>query len=158
MNVTTVSLPEITIIGKQGFCTKENNVAQGLWKEANAHFNEIASLGMKEKNGSYVGFWGAMSDETMAFLPWTDNFSRGYYLAGIEASSDAKEPDGWTKWVMPARTYLKVLLDLSQYTKIFQNVINNVIPDMNMKLSGAVCEYIEPATGTNYLLFPVEKI
>ena len=158
MNVTMVILPKITIIGKQGFCTKENNVAQDLWKEANAHFNEIAPLGMKEKNGSYVGFWGAMSDETMAYLPWGDNFSQGYYLAGIEASSNAKEPDGWTKWVMPARTYLKVLLDLSQYANIFQDVINNVIPKMNMRLSGAVCEYIEPATGTNYLLFPVEKI
>lgn len=39
---------------------------------------------MKEKNGAFVGFWGAMSDETMSFMPWTDNFTRGYYLDMVE--------------------------------------------------------------------------
>ena len=77
-----IDLPEITIIGKEGLCTKEKNVVQALWQQANAHFNEIADLGMKNPDGSFVGFWGAMSDETMSFLPWTDNFSRGLYLAG----------------------------------------------------------------------------
>ena len=38
---------------------------------------------MKNADGSYVGFWGAMSDETMSFMPWTDDFSRGLYLAEI---------------------------------------------------------------------------
>ena len=157
MNMMTVVLPEITIIGKQGMCTKEKDIVQELWKQANGHFAEVAHLGMKEKNGSYVGFWGAMSDESMSFLPWTDNFSRGYYLAGIEVDKDTVVPDGWVKWTMPARTYLKVLVEPGQYLAIFQNVISGILPKMNLKISGAVCDYTEPATGTNYLLFPVNN-
>lgn len=157
MNMAIVVLPEIAIIGKQGLCTKNNNIVQELWNQTNAHFAEVAHLGMKEKNGSYVGFWGAMSDETMSFLPWTDNFSCGYYLAGIEVYKDTIVPDGWMKWTMPARTYLKVLIDSSQYMQIFDNVIKVILPKMNMELCGAVCDYTEPATGKNYLLFPVNN-
>jgi predicted transcriptional regulator YdeE len=158
MNISVVNLPEIAIIGKMGLCTKENNVAQELWNHANSQFAEVASLGMKENNGFYVGFWGAMSDETMSFLPWTDDFSRGYYLAGIEVYKDSHVPEGWTKWIMPERTYLKVLIEPNQYFNVFQDVLKNVIPEMNMKLSGAVCDYIEPVSGKNYLLFPVNNI
>lgn len=68
-----VDLPEIAIIGREGLCTKEKNEVQNLWKQANLHFNEVADLGMKNADGSYTGFWGAMSDETMSFLPWTDD-------------------------------------------------------------------------------------
>lgn len=42
-----------------------------LWQEANAHFDEVAALGMKESHGAYVGLWGAMSDENRTFQPWT---------------------------------------------------------------------------------------
>ncbi|MDD3123737.1 MAG: GyrI-like domain-containing protein [Candidatus Izemoplasmatales bacterium] len=158
MNITIVNLPEIAVIGKLGFCTKDNNVAPELWNEANSHFADVASLGMKEKNGFYVGFWGAMSDETMSYLPWTDDLSRGYYLAGIEVYKDTTVPNGWTKWIMPPRTYLKVLIEPDQYFDVFQNVIKNKIPEMKMKLSGAACDYTEPETGINYLFFPVNNI
>ncbi len=158
MDLSIVNLPEIAIIGKLGLCTKEKNIAPELWNQANSHFADVAALGMKEKNGIYVGFWGAMSDETMSFLPWTDHFSRGYYLAGIEVYMDTAVPDGWTKWIMPSRTYLKVLIEPGQYFTVFHNIIENRIPEMRMKLSGAACDYTEPATGKNYLLFPVNTI
>jgi hypothetical protein len=158
MDITIVNLPEIAIIGKLGLCTKERNIVQELWNQANTHFSEVAPLGMKEKDGSYVGFWGAMSDETMSYFPWTDNFTKGYYLAGIEVYQDTIVPDGWTKWNMPARIYLKVLIEPSHYSSIFTNVIQNKIPEMKMELSGAVCDFTEPATGKNYLLFPVKYI
>lgn len=157
MEMKIVSLPQIAIIGKQGLCTKDKNVAQALWKEANTHFEEIASLGMKEKDASYVGFWGAMSDETMAYLPWSDHYTCGYYLAGLEVYIDTKAPIGWTKWILPARTYLKVLLDPKHYMETFQAVIHQTIPKLNMRLCGAVCEFIDPSTQTNYLLFPIDK-
>ena len=96
-----IDLPKIAIIGKEGLCTKEKNVVQDLWQQANSNFSDIAVLGMKNADGSYVGFWGAMSDETMSFLPWTDDFSRGLYLAGVEVYEDTPVPDGWVKWVMP---------------------------------------------------------
>ena len=148
-------LPEIAIIGKEGLCTKEKNVVQDLWRQANSNFGEIAELGMKHADGSFVGFWGAMSDEAMTFLPWTDDFSRGLYLAGIEVYEDTPVPEGWVKWVMPARRYLVTEVDPESYVETFQNVVNHLIPELGMKLVGAVCDFTEPATGQNKLLFPV---
>ncbi|MCR5794650.1 MAG: GyrI-like domain-containing protein [Solobacterium sp.] len=98
-----IDLPEIAIIGREGLCTKEKNIVQDLWQQASSNFRDIADLGMKNTDGSFVGFWGAMSDETMSFMPWTDGFSRGLYLAGGEVYDDTPVPDGWVKWVMPVR-------------------------------------------------------
>lgn len=84
-----VELPEITVIGRCGLCTAENNVVQSLWAEANARFAEVAGLAMHDPDGALTGFWGAMSDESMSFMPWTENFSRGLYLAGVETAHDA---------------------------------------------------------------------
>lgn len=44
----------------------------------------MAALGMKNSDGTYVGFWGAMSNESRSFRPWTHQFTRGLYLAGVE--------------------------------------------------------------------------
>ena len=85
---------EVAIIGKEGFCTKECNIVGELWKNANSNFSEVLELGKKDKKGNFVGFWGSMSDESMSFLPWTDGFTRGYYLAGIETDIDAVAPNG----------------------------------------------------------------
>ena len=153
----SVDLPDIAIIGKEGFCTKEANIVQDLWKQANENFDEVSGLGMREKDGSFVGFWGAMSDETMSFMPWTDNFTTGYYLAGVEVDQDAKAPDGWQKWVMPARKYLVVEVEFAHYMETFWEVLEKEIPSRNMKLCGAACDYTEPATGKNFIFFPVAE-
>ena len=58
MDIKIVDLPEIAIIGKEGFCTEKSNIVQNLWKEANENFDEVLELGMREKDGSFVGFWG----------------------------------------------------------------------------------------------------
>ena len=157
MKYEIIDLPRITIIGKEGFCTKEKNVVQDLWQQANLHFGEVADIGMKNADGSYVGFWGAMSDETMSFMPWTDGFSRGLYLAGIEVYEDTEVPVGWTKWIMPARKYIVTGVTPESYGETYRTVINNIIPELGMKLAGAVCDFTEPATGLNKLFFPVEK-
>ena len=155
INYGIVDLPRIAIIGKEGLCTKEKSIVQNLWQQANSNFSEIADLGMKNVDGSFVGFWGAMSDETMSFMPWTDGFSRGLYLAGIEVYEDTAVPDGWVKWVMPARKYLVTEVQPENYGEIFGYVINSLIPELGMKLAGAVCDFTEPATGQNKLFFPV---
>ena len=93
MKYEMIDLPKIAIIGKEGLCTKEKNAVQDLWQQVNSNFTDIADLGMKNADGSFVGFWGAMSDESMTFMPWTDDFSRGLYLAGIEVYEDTPVPD-----------------------------------------------------------------
>ena len=151
-----IDLPVIAVIGKEGLCTKEKNVVLDLWQQANSSFSDIADIGMKNADGSFVGFWGAMSDETMSFLPWTDGFSRGLYLAGVEVYEDTAVPDGWVKWVMPARKYLVTEVTPETYEETFKTVMNSLIPELGMKLAGAVCDFTEPATGQNKLFFPVE--
>ena len=155
MNYEIIDLPQIAIIGKEGLCTKEKNVVQDLWQQANSNFSEIAELGMKNADGSYVGFWGAMSDEKRFFLPWTEDFSRGLYLAGLEVHEDTPVPAGWVKWVMPARKYLVTEVTPDSYGEIFRSVMNSLVPELGMKLAGAVCDFTEPATGQNKLFFPV---
>lgn len=158
MEIKIIDLPMITVIGKEGLCTAEKNIAWQLWQEANSHFHEVAALGMKNSDGTYVGFWGAMSDESMSFRPWTHQFTRGLYLAGVETYADAFAPEGWTKWVMPARKYMVVDVESNRYREIFDEVINNTISEKGMKLAGAVCDYTEPATGKNKLFFPVASL
>lgn len=162
MDVKFVSLPAIDIIGREGLCTKGHNIVSELWAEANAHFAEVAPLGMKEKDGPYagafVGFWGAMSDVSRQFLPWTDDFLTGLYLAGIEVVHEQEAPEGWTKWTLPARRYLVADVTPETYGEIFREVIESVIPAKGLRLSGAVCDYTEPATGQNRLFFPVESL
>ena len=74
----------------------------------------------------------------------------------IEVSADTAVPDGWVKWVMPARKYLVTEVQPENYGKIFDCVIKSLIPELGMKLAGAVCDFTEPATGQNKLFFPVE--
>ena len=150
-----IDLPEIAIIGREGLCTKEKNVVQDLWQQANSNFGDVADIGMKNADGSFVGFWGAMSDKTKSFMPWTDDFSRGLYLAGVEVYEDAAVPDGWVKWVMPARKYLVTEVQAENYGKVFEYAIKSLIPELGLKLAGAVCDFTEPATGQNKLFFPV---
>ena len=158
VEINIIDLPAITVIGKEGLCTTGKNIVQLLWQETNSHFNEVAALGIKNPDGTYVGFWGAMSDESKSFRPWTHQFTRGLYLAGVETYADAIAPEGWTKWVIPARKYIVVDIEPNRYGEIFDEVMNNTISEKGMKLAGAVCDYTEPVTGKNKLFFPVESI
>ena len=106
----------------------------------------------------FVGFWGAMSDETMSFMPWTNNFTRGYYLAGIEVNKEAQAPEGWKKWIMPARKYFVTEVMFENYMETFMEVLETEIPAKNMRLSGAACDYTEPSTGKNFIFFPVQDL
>ena len=35
-----IDLPKIAIIGKEGLCTKEKNIVQDLWQQANSGFSD----------------------------------------------------------------------------------------------------------------------
>lgn len=42
-----INLHKIAIIGKEGLCTREKNVVQNLWQQANSNFKEVSDIGMK---------------------------------------------------------------------------------------------------------------
>ena len=158
MEYRIIDLPETAVIGKEGLCTRDHNAAAELWQQAASSFHEVESLVLRKADGSYTGFWGAMSDESMRFLPWKDDFTRGLYLAGTEVPLDAEAPAGWTKWILPARKYLVVDVHPDIYSTVFHDTLQYVIPDRKLRLCGAVCDYTEPSTGQNCLFFPVEEI
>ncbi len=137
--------------------TKTTDDINVLWNEAGMKYGEIAIFAKKDDGGNAVGFWGAMSDETMSFLPWKD-FKEGYYMAGVEVGDRIKAPKGWEKWTIPAFEYLYARID-DNYQEVFDYVIQEYIPQKGLNLVGAVQEYNCPAeNGQLYLFFPIKKI
>lgn len=151
--MVTMIKEEFIVIGKEGSTSDGDGFIQKLWQDANGHFNEIAHLAKKNANGNLVGIWGAMSDSTYSFQPWEDGFRKGLYLAGVECVDQAEPPDGWTKWTIPGYEYLVVENHRGMFEKTIERIKKEGIP-----LAGAVQEYTDPATGKNYLYFPIRKL
>ena len=154
MKITKCIKEAFVVIGKEGSTMDGPGFIEQLWSEANSHFSEVLPLGKKTKNGNLVGFWGAMSDYAHAYEPWEDNFSKGLYLAGVECVDDAEAPEGWTKWTIPGYMYLCAEVEN-------QNTFSDVLAYMtanNITLVGAVHEFTCPASGKNYMYFPIKKI
>ena len=151
MNYEKVSINAFCLIGKIGSTDDGKDFVQHLWQEANSHFDEVAPLAKRNADGQPIGFWGAMSRMDMSFLPWEDDFSRGLYMAGVEAQEDAIAPEGWKKWIVPGFECLKVAVDTPD---TFRNMIS-WMNENKIELVAAVQDFTDPATGKNYMLFPI---
>ena len=154
MQPERISKPSFTVIGKMGSTEAGEGFVAALWADANAHFHEIAHLVKQTENGSLAGVWGAMSDFAMNFLPWTADFSEGLYLAGAECRDEADAPEGWTKWVVPGFEYLRLE---NGGPETFARMIS-YMKEAGIPLVGAVQELTDPASGKEYLLFPVRRL
>jgi len=152
MKIETVIKDSVTVIGKEGSTSDGDQFIQKLWQEANSHFAEIVHLAKRDENDNLVGIWGAMSDFTHSFKPW-ENFKNGLYLAGAECTDDAHAPEGWVKWVIPAYEYLCVE---NEGKDSFSGMLQ-YMKERNIPLVGAVHDFTCPATGKNYMFFPVRK-
>ncbi|MDO4467830.1 MAG: GyrI-like domain-containing protein [Bacillota bacterium] len=153
MKIETVIKESFAVIGKEGSTKDGHGFIQKLWKEAAAEFDEVASLG-KRKDGKYCGFWGAMTDFSRSFLPWEDNFSKGFYLAGVECEDDAQAPEGWVKWIVPGYEFLVVeCTSMDTFPQMIQYLNENDIP-----LVGAAHDFTNPKTQKNYMYFPIRKL
>ena len=145
------------VIGKQGSTDDGDGFIGKLWEDANNHFNEIASLAKTNEKGNPVGFWGAMSDLSKSFNPWENGFTKGLYLAGVEAKNDAEAPEGWTKWTIPSYEYLYVKVE-NGTQDIFPAMIK-YIEENGFKLAGAVHDFICPdENGQAYMFFPICRL
>lgn len=144
-----------SVIGKEGSTKDGNDFIRKLWEEANRHFDEIAPLAKREKDGAVSGIWGAMSDFSRSFQPWEDQYSQGLYLAGAEAADDAEAPEGWVKWTIPGYEYLYV-------KNTGENLFSEVIAYMKeegLELAGAVQEFNCPKEQRQeYLCFPIRRL
>ena len=152
MIIESISKDAFTVIGKEGSTLDGDGFIQRLWQEANAHFDEIADLALRDGDGALAGLWGAMSDFSRSFRPW-DDLSRGLYLAGAECRNDAEAPEGWVKWVLPASDYLRVDCEGGYpFPEMIRYMKEHGIP-----LAGAVYDHTDPRTGKNYLFFPIRR-
>lgn len=159
MEIKIIEREKISVIGKMGQGAVGNSFEwiQDLWDEANEHFNEIGSLAKVNNDGSFAGFWGAMSNTDETFLPWD---WQGKYLASCEVKDDAEAPEGWTKWIIPAFKYIVAKCNHETYDEVLQYITNDYMPNHKYRLVGAIQEYYDPKIldGSFYLYFPIEAL
>lgn len=148
------SKESFVVIGKEGSTNDGAGFIEGLWKTANANFNELATLAKRDAEGNLVGIWGTMSDFSRTFQPWQNDFSEGLYLAGVECNDDAEAPKGWTRWTIPAYEYLYVE---NEGSDTFPGVIA-YLQENSIPLVGAAHDFNCPTTGKGYIFFPIRRL
>ncbi len=149
-----VILPAVTVIGREGATWEEPNVVSRLWQEANSRFGEIEALVKRDEQGHLTGIWGAMSDRSGSFAPWENDFTQGLYLAGAACEDDAQPPEGWTKWVLPASEYVC-------YPNMGADAFARglaLMQEEGLTLCGAAQDFTDPATGENYIYYPIRRL
>lgn len=152
MAVLELIKPSFAVIGIEGSTDDGEGFIEKLWSEANCRFSEIAPLCKRDSDGSFAGFWGAMTDFTRSFRPWED-FSRGLYLAGAECEAGAEAPKGWTKWAIPSFAYL--CFDRQEFA--FSQAMDYV-REKGFSVVGAVHDFTDPRTGKGYIYAPIRRI
>jgi len=152
MNIERITLPALTVIGREGSTHDGPGFIQRLWTEANEHFAEIEPLVKRNESGAPVGFWGAMTDFSRSFLPWENDFSEGLYLAGAECGDDALPPEGWVRWNVPGFEYRCVSAEIP-----FREALAAFLAE-GYALAGAVQEFTDPAAMESWLCFPVRRL
>lgn len=154
MKIETCTKAAFAVIGKEGATSEGPGFLQKLWAEANARFCEVEPLAKRDEEGNLMGIWGAMSDFSRSFQPWEENFTKGLYLAGVECADDAQAPEGWTKWKVPGYEYLRAE---AEDEAVFSRVLDYMRAN-GLSLVGAVQDFTCPATGKDYMLFPIRVL
>lgn len=126
-----------------------------LWEKANANAFKLEQ-NIKWNDKGKMSVWGIMSDVNETFAPW-DN--KGKYLAGLEVKSDGKIVEEFTKWSVPASTYLVLTTNNDSYLKNYTYIIKEYMPKHGLELIGAQHEkYPEPGNPDLIeLYFPISR-
>lgn len=158
MNIKIVTKETFSVIGKlgQGLSSDRNNWIPKIWEEANTNFDKIFPFIKKDENGNIIGLWGLMSDVNEKLSRWEES---GKYLAGCEVEDDVLPPEGFAKWTIPTQTYVVAKCSIVNYSEVFNNTINQYLPQHNMQIIGAVHEhYLQPENPNKIeLYFPIKK-
>gem|GEM_PF-73499 len=158
MELTIRHLDEFAIIGKMGSTDESADLVKNLWSQTSSHLQEVYSIASKDKSDRLIGFWGGMSSFKKDLAAWEDNFSKGLYLAGVQAAKDASAPTGWEKWTIPSRDYaVAEVPDLAKYKDTFFSYVYFLLPYNRYQLIGAAFDFNDPKDNKNYIYFPVEK-
>ena len=121
MKTEIVYKDAFAVIGKMG-CGPESNPQAWilpLWEAAMPNFPEIAKVVRTDEHGFSTGVWGAMNDADEQNKRWNGT---GKYMAGCEADVNAVAPQGWSKWIIPAQTYLVASCTMDAYGDVFGTI------------------------------------
>ena len=140
-------LPAFAVIGMEGSTQEGEGFVARLWTKANARFDEIAPL-----ISGTPRLWGLMTGPNRDFMPWEDGFSRGLYLAGVEAPLDAQPPEGWAKWISPAYEYAVCPMDSPDS---FAQALADLAKE-GLSLAGAA--YDHNADGQSLVYLPISRL
>lgn len=143
-----ITLPAYSVIGREGATSDSEGFIQTLWSDANAHFVEVSALAAQP-----LTLWGAMCRMDGSLQPWEENFSKGRYLAGIEAAPGTQPPKGWAKWDFPAYEALALPMTPTAFAEGLACLAQN-----GLSLVMAAQERTNPATGETLLLFPIKLL
>ena len=72
----------------------------------------------------------------------------------MECADDAQAPEGWTKWKVPGYEYLCAE---AEDEAVFSRVLDYMRAN-GLSLVGAVQDFSCPATGKDYMLFPIRVL
>ena len=99
------------VIGKagQGSADSFEEWTNPLWAALESGLSEIEGIVRKNAEGKPF-IWSALNDNSESNKRWGEpGFdSSGKYMAACEADVDAAAPNGWTKWIIPAQTYMVI--------------------------------------------------
>jgi len=115
------------VIGKmgQGSAGDVEKWGAPLWDVAVSGIKEIEHLIRKNEDGAPL-YWGALNDDDESNKRWGEAgmSDTGKYMAGCEADADTTPPEGWSKWVIPAQTYLVASSTMDDYEKTFEDIVD----------------------------------
>lgn len=147
-------LPEFTVAGVlgEGKSSEGPNWIPPLWERADSGFCVLKKTGVGFENG----VWGIMGHPDHYLGRWEE---QGLYLAGCETGKEIPLPEGWTRWAVPAQTYLVVDCSQTAYGAVFSKVLSEYLPAHGLQMIGAAHEhYPEPGNPEHVeLYFPVAK-
>ena len=113
------------VIGKmgQGEADNFNEWGMPLWDAYNAGAHEIEGLVRKNEGGAPL-LWAALNDVGESNKRWGEAgfSSSGKYMAGGEADIDVTPPDGWSKWIIPAQTYIVVTSTAAEVESVYAQI------------------------------------
>ncbi|MFC4770901.1 GyrI-like domain-containing protein [Enterococcus hermanniensis] len=152
--INRVDLPTIYVIGKEGRGLAEEGASWVplLWDQVNDHFEELAAtLANPEKVPLHL--WGLMSDGTQWLEPWEHE---GRYLASVQVAKEIFVPEGWTRWELPAKSYLTVKANGDKIEAATNLMLGEIFPLEKLELNGAIQEHYLPefTPGEVELYFP----
>ena len=113
------------VIGKAGQGSADNFLEWGepLWALLDSSIDEIENVVRKDDNGKPF-FWGALNDNSESNKRWGEPGydDSGKFMAACEADVDAVAPRDWTKWVIPAQTYMVLRSTVAESEEIYASI------------------------------------